>query len=328
MASKSANYCCSYISGGTALLLLCEAELGDPMQELVHASYTAGEDAKAKGMVSTWGQGSTGPSQWKDASCVHPSLAGVKMVSPVVHVHSQQRKSSANKKHSLTLLWSLARQTCRALGFTTMSIFAMMFRRSACVTCYVFACKIWISLVQTVCFGMGRRVRPYRIPLIHLCSLTVLSVNQPLPGTSLCCAEIFGDACDGTATFWLRINHVTLATSTARGAFERCHTQRTCREVPWSQLAASICIPLGCFVDMPAMDVAPPSNFQLEMSRAGPADQPAPIAPEGLSWSGPHRQDPDEPSTGALHVGTPSRFPQPPTTQLQARMSKDLPRAT
>ena len=81
MASKSANYCCSYISGGTALLLLCEAELGDPMQELVSASYTAGEDAEKKGMVSTWGQGSTGPSKWKDASCVHPDLAGVKMVS-------------------------------------------------------------------------------------------------------------------------------------------------------------------------------------------------------------------------------------------------------
>ncbi|AEO55796.1 hypothetical protein MYCTH_2132970 [Thermothelomyces thermophilus ATCC 42464] len=79
MASKSANYCCSYISGGTALLLLCEAELGDPMQELIGASYNAGEDAKKKGMVSTWGQGRTGPSKWKDASCVHPSLVGVKM---------------------------------------------------------------------------------------------------------------------------------------------------------------------------------------------------------------------------------------------------------
>src|SRR3569833_585132 len=61
MSSKSANYCCSFISGGTALLLLCEAELGDPLQELVNASYTAGEDAKAKGMFSTWGQGRTGP---------------------------------------------------------------------------------------------------------------------------------------------------------------------------------------------------------------------------------------------------------------------------
>lgn len=81
MASKSANYCCSYMSDNTALLLLCEAELGSPMQELVNASYTAGEDAKQKGMVSTWGKGRTGPSKWKDASCVHPSLAGVMMVS-------------------------------------------------------------------------------------------------------------------------------------------------------------------------------------------------------------------------------------------------------
>ncbi|KAL2120054.1 hypothetical protein VTJ04DRAFT_7015 [Mycothermus thermophilus] len=79
MASKSANYCCSYISDGTALLLLCEAELGNPMQELIHASYNAGEDAKKKGMVATWGQGRTGPLKWKDASCVHPSLAGVMM---------------------------------------------------------------------------------------------------------------------------------------------------------------------------------------------------------------------------------------------------------
>ena len=32
MSSKSANYCCPYNSGGQALLLLCEAELGNPMQ--------------------------------------------------------------------------------------------------------------------------------------------------------------------------------------------------------------------------------------------------------------------------------------------------------
>lgn len=81
MSSKSANYCCSHNSGGTALLLLCEAELGNPLQELLGASYTAGEDAKAKGMWSTWGKGRTGPSQWKDAKCVHQSLAGVMMVS-------------------------------------------------------------------------------------------------------------------------------------------------------------------------------------------------------------------------------------------------------
>lgn len=79
MSSKSAGYCCSYNTNGHALLLLCEAELGDPMQELIHASYNAGQTAKANGMHSTWGQGRTGPSKWKDAACVHPSLEGIKI---------------------------------------------------------------------------------------------------------------------------------------------------------------------------------------------------------------------------------------------------------
>ncbi|KAI0099072.1 poly polymerase catalytic domain-containing protein [Nemania sp. FL0031] len=79
MSSKSANYCCPHITNGHALLLLCEAELGDPMQTLTDASYSAGEDAKANGMLSTWGQGMAGPTKWKDAGCVHPSLKGVKM---------------------------------------------------------------------------------------------------------------------------------------------------------------------------------------------------------------------------------------------------------
>jgi poly [ADP-ribose] polymerase 2/3/4 len=79
MSSKSAGYCCAYNTNGHALLLLCEAELGDPMQKLVHASYNAGDTAKAGGMHSTWGQGRTGPSQWKDAGSVHPSLQGVKI---------------------------------------------------------------------------------------------------------------------------------------------------------------------------------------------------------------------------------------------------------
>ncbi|ROT39067.1 poly polymerase 2-A [Sodiomyces alkalinus F11] len=79
MSSKSVNYCVPSLSGNTALLLLCEAELGDPMQELVHASYSAGEEAQRKGLVATWGQGRTGPTAWKDAGCVHPSLKGVKM---------------------------------------------------------------------------------------------------------------------------------------------------------------------------------------------------------------------------------------------------------
>lgn len=81
MSSKSANYCYSHLSDNTALLLLCEAELGDPMQKLTGFKYDAGETAQSNGMVSTWGQGSAGPAQWKDAECVHPSLKGVKIVS-------------------------------------------------------------------------------------------------------------------------------------------------------------------------------------------------------------------------------------------------------
>ncbi|KAJ2895246.1 hypothetical protein MKZ38_006746 [Zalerion maritima] len=84
MSSKSAGYCCSYISGGTGLLMLCEAELGDPMQELTAASYDAGETAKKGGMASTWGKGRTGPLKWKDAEAVHPSLKGIKIPDPSV----------------------------------------------------------------------------------------------------------------------------------------------------------------------------------------------------------------------------------------------------
>jgi poly [ADP-ribose] polymerase len=81
MSSKSANYCCAYNSGGQALLLLCEAELGNPMQVLTDAQYDAGTTAAEKGMISTWGQGMIAPKGLRDAGCLHPSLAGTKMVS-------------------------------------------------------------------------------------------------------------------------------------------------------------------------------------------------------------------------------------------------------
>lgn len=79
MSSKSANYCCSHSSGGTGLLLLCEAELGDPSLKLVNADYNAGDRAKAEKRLSTWGVGQTAPQAWKDAGSVHPSLQGIKM---------------------------------------------------------------------------------------------------------------------------------------------------------------------------------------------------------------------------------------------------------
>lgn len=44
MSSKSANYCLSGMSGGTGLLLLCEAELGNPMYEVSSCFYNATEE--------------------------------------------------------------------------------------------------------------------------------------------------------------------------------------------------------------------------------------------------------------------------------------------
>jgi poly [ADP-ribose] polymerase len=81
MSSKSANYCCPHDSGRQALLLLCEAELGNPMQVLTDAQYDAATTAAQKGAISTWGQGLTAPKGLKDAGTLHPSLEGVKMVS-------------------------------------------------------------------------------------------------------------------------------------------------------------------------------------------------------------------------------------------------------
>ena len=83
MSTKSANYCCAYASNNTALLLLCEAELGDPVLELLYSDSSAATVAKKKGMISTLGQGRTGPTKWKDAGDVHPSLKGIQIVSCV-----------------------------------------------------------------------------------------------------------------------------------------------------------------------------------------------------------------------------------------------------
>jgi poly [ADP-ribose] polymerase len=79
MSSKSANYCCSYNSGGKGLLLLGDVEVGDPLYELYDSDYHAGENAKKAGKIATLGKGRTIPGAWKDAGCVHPDLKGIQM---------------------------------------------------------------------------------------------------------------------------------------------------------------------------------------------------------------------------------------------------------
>ncbi|RMZ81832.1 hypothetical protein DV738_g2115, partial [Chaetothyriales sp. CBS 135597] len=78
-STKSANYCHSYMSGGTGLLLLCEAELAKPLYEIPTGQANAHSEAKKKGCFSTKGVGKTVPLKWKDAECVSPDLKGVMM---------------------------------------------------------------------------------------------------------------------------------------------------------------------------------------------------------------------------------------------------------
>lgn len=138
MSSKSAGYCAAYNSGGNALLLLCDAELGNPMQILTNAQYNAGETARAQGLHSTWGQGSMGPPKWKDAKCLHPSLAGVKMVCSFSKV---VRCIADMVLNSLTLQVHRATRTSLARRCSTMSTSRTRSIKYACATCCVFVCE-------------------------------------------------------------------------------------------------------------------------------------------------------------------------------------------
>lgn len=79
MVTKSANYCSAWESQNTGLLMLCEAQLGDPMYELNNSDYHAAENSRKAGALATKGKGRTAPSKWMDAGSVHENLKGVKM---------------------------------------------------------------------------------------------------------------------------------------------------------------------------------------------------------------------------------------------------------
>ncbi len=81
ISSKSAQYCMAGMSGGTGLLLLCEAELGKPMYEIPTGDSNAEEQAKKHHCISTLGVGRTAPQGWIDGEFVHESLKGVSLVS-------------------------------------------------------------------------------------------------------------------------------------------------------------------------------------------------------------------------------------------------------
>lgn len=77
VSSKSAQYCAAGMSGGTGLLLLCEAELGKPMYEIPTGDSGAQEKAKQAGAIATLGVGRTAPQGWTDGGFIHEDLKGV-----------------------------------------------------------------------------------------------------------------------------------------------------------------------------------------------------------------------------------------------------------
>lgn len=79
IATKSANYCYAGASDNTGLLMLCEAQLGDPMLELTRAAYDAATSCKNAGALATKGLGRVAPLKWEDAGAVNKQLKGVTM---------------------------------------------------------------------------------------------------------------------------------------------------------------------------------------------------------------------------------------------------------
>ncbi|KAI4164836.1 MAG: hypothetical protein LQ342_001469 [Letrouitia transgressa] len=77
ISSKSAQYCASGMSGGTGLLMLCEAELGKPMYEIPTGNPNAEDEARKQGAISTLGVGKTSPQGWTDGASIHKDLKGV-----------------------------------------------------------------------------------------------------------------------------------------------------------------------------------------------------------------------------------------------------------
>ncbi|KAJ5306865.1 hypothetical protein PENANT_c003G07507 [Penicillium antarcticum] len=104
-SSKSANYCCHYNSGGMALLLLCDAEVGAPMLELENSDYNAGDVCKQTGKLATLGKGRNIPGGWKDAVSLNSTLQGVTM--PDVEI-KQQKTQSASLYYNEYIVYDVA----------------------------------------------------------------------------------------------------------------------------------------------------------------------------------------------------------------------------
>ncbi|RPB10578.1 PARP-domain-containing protein [Morchella conica CCBAS932] len=88
VSSKSCEYVYPSISGGAALLLLCEAQLGDPPFGCHDHCSDAAKKSKAGGSLSTWAMGVNQPKGWKDAGAISEEFKGVKMVSSILELET------------------------------------------------------------------------------------------------------------------------------------------------------------------------------------------------------------------------------------------------
>ena len=85
-SSKSAAYCDPWTSGQTGLLLLCEAQLGDPSYTRSDHEYTAVNTMRKKECISVkmHTHSSNDPAEWLDAGVINDDLEGALMPDPTV----------------------------------------------------------------------------------------------------------------------------------------------------------------------------------------------------------------------------------------------------
>ena len=109
ISTKSANYCVSSSSGNTGLLLLCEAELGNPMYELLGGDSAAQEKAEKAGAIATYGIGRTTPQGWVDAGdVISKDVKGVMIPDPNLQPGDQKQHPNAYLQYNEYIVYDVA----------------------------------------------------------------------------------------------------------------------------------------------------------------------------------------------------------------------------
>ncbi|TKA67869.1 hypothetical protein B0A55_08409 [Friedmanniomyces simplex] len=116
ISTKSANYCVSSSSGNTGLLLLCEAELGNPMYELLSGDSGAREAAEKAGAIATYGIGRTTPQGWVDAGdVISEELKGIMVPDPEQEPGDQTNHPNAYLQYNEYICYDVAQIRLRYL---------------------------------------------------------------------------------------------------------------------------------------------------------------------------------------------------------------------